>query len=136
MMKIRGKTVYHFKQTGSSEIYSQHRTFCNHGVNEVKLSKKAYFQHYFAENKSNMKLLWKGIKNVIKMKNTGVTSLSPFIANENGTKIADPQLIASNFNEYFFNIANNITSKIPRNAISPLRYLAPFNTSSFFITTC
>lgn len=82
-----------------------------------------------------MKLLWKGIRSVIKMTtNSGETNSIPFITNENGNKITDPNLIANNFNDYFINVTNKITSKIPRNSNSPLRYLASSNNS--YISHC
>ena len=53
---------------------------------------------------------------------------------ENGCKITDPDMIASNFNNYFLNVANKITSKIPRNPNSALKYLNAPNNNSFFIS--
>ena len=43
-------------------------------------------------------------------------------------------MIANNFNNYFLNVAKKITSKIPRNPNSALRYLNPPNNNSFFIS--
>ena len=81
-----------------------------------------------------MKLLWKGIRNVIKMKASNDINPIPNLKDENGTKITDPIIIANKFNDYFLNVANKITSKIPRNPNSPLRYLNDYNNNSFFLS--
>ena len=135
MMRIRDRIFQQFKQTESPEVYAQYKQFRNRVVNEIRNNKKTYFQNYFTENKSNMKLLWKGIRSVIKMKsNSGETNSIPFLTNDDGSKITDPSSIANNFNDYFINVASKITGKIPRNPNSPLRYLASANDSSFFIS--
>ena len=43
-------------------------------------------------------------------------------------------MIASNFNNHFLNVANKITSKIPRNPNSALKYLNTPNNNSIFIS--
>ncbi len=54
------------------------------------------------------------------------------LIDENGT-ITDPGMIANNFNNYFLNVANKITSKMTRNQNSVLRYLHSSNNINFFI---
>ncbi len=61
MMRIRDKIFQQFKQSESQEIYYFYKQFRNRVVNELKNSKTKYFQNYFTENKSNMKLQWQGI---------------------------------------------------------------------------
>ena len=134
MMRIRDKLFQQFKQTDSLEIYSFYKQFRNRVVNKQKTSKTKYFQNYFTENKSNMKLLWQGIRNVIKMKANDSEHSINNLTDENWCKITDPDMIASNFNNYFLNVANKITSKIPRNPNSALKYLNAPNNNSFFIS--
>ena len=62
-----------------------------------------------------MKLLWQRIRNVIKMKVNGNEHSICKLIDKNGCKITDPDKIANNFNKYFLNVANKITSSIPRN---------------------
>ena len=132
MMRIRDNLFQQFKQTESPEIHSFYKKFRNRVVNELKNSKVKYFQNYFTENKSNMKLLWQGIKNVMKV-NGNEHSICKLI-DKNGCKITDPDKIANNFNNYFLNVANKITSNIPRNPNSALRHLNAPNNNSFFIS--
>ena len=89
-MRIRDKLFQQFKQTDSLETYSFYKQFRNRVVNELKTSKTKYFQNYFTENKSNMKLLWQEIRNVIKMKANDSEHSINNLTDENGCKISDP----------------------------------------------
>ena len=66
MMRIRDRILQQFKQTESPQVYAHYKLFRNRVVNEIRNNKKTYFQNYFTENKSNMKLLWKGIRSVLR----------------------------------------------------------------------
>ena len=118
MMRIRDRTFQQFKQTESPEVYAHSKLSRNRVVNEIRNNEKTCFHNYFTENKSNMKLLWKGIRSVIKMRsNSGETNSIPFLTNDYGNKITDPSIIASNFNDYFINVASKITGKIPSSSL-------------------
>ena len=54
------------------------------------------------------------------------------LTDKNGRKISDPDMIANNFNNYFLNIANKITSNVPRNPNYVLKHLNAPNNHSFF----
>ena len=82
-----------------------------------------------------MKMLWKGIKNIISIRPGNFDSVR-FLKEENGSKISDPVKIANEFNNYFTNVADNITKRIPRTPKSPLDYLSNPNLDSFFISPC
>ena len=121
-------------QTDSPGIYSFYMKFRHCVVNELKNSKIKYFENYFTENKSNMNLLWQGIRTVIKMKVNGNEQSICKVIDKNGCKITNPDKIATNFNNYFLNVANKMTSNIPRNPNCTLRHPnAPIN-KSFFIS--
>ena len=62
MMKIRDKLFKQFKDSNSSTTLKAYKQFRNRVVNEIRQSKKNYYQQYFHENKNNMRMLWKGIK--------------------------------------------------------------------------
>ena len=70
-----------------------------------------------------MKMLWKGIKNIISIRPGNFDSVR-FLKEENGSKISDPVKIANEFNNYFTNVADNITKRILRTPKSPLDYLS------------
>ena len=131
-MRIRDNLFQQFKQTESPKTYSFYKKIRNHIVNELKNSKTKYFQNCFTENKSNINLLWQGIRNVMKA-NVNKHSIHK-LTNKNGCKIPDPDMTASNFNNYFLNVTKKIASNIPRNPNFALRYLNPPKNKSFFIS--
>ena len=107
MMKIR-----EFKSTKSPNDLKAYKQFRNRIVNEIRESKKSHFHQYFDEHKNNMKMLWKGIKNIISIRPGNFDSVR-FLKEENGSKISDPVKIANEFNNYFTNVADNTTKRIP-----------------------
>ena len=62
MIRKQEKLLQQLKVTNSPEIYSLFKKFRNHVAVELK---SEYFHRYFDQNRTNMKLLWKGIKSII-----------------------------------------------------------------------
>ena len=135
MMKIRDRLFQQFKLTKSPNNLEAYKQFQNRIVNEITESKKNYYHQYFDENKNNMKKLWKGIKSIISIKPGNFDTVG-FLKEGHGSKIVDPVEIANEFNNYFINVAINITKKIPRTPKSPLDYMSNPNLDSFFISPC
>ena len=135
MMKIRDKLFKQFKVSNSSTAFKVYKQFRNRVVNEIRKSKKNYYQQYFHENKSNMKMLWKGIKDIISLKPKNCDAFSHLVSDD-GLKISEPVNIANEFNEYFTKVADEITKKIPRTRKSPLSYLSNRNLNSLLISPC
>ena len=82
-------------------------------VSELRTSRIDYFDEYFTEHKSNMKMLWAGNKSIINIKSNKFYNISHLT--QNGKCIANQKDIAQVFNNYFTNtcIAANIDSEIP-----------------------
>ena len=135
MMKIRDRLFKKFKYTNSESDLKVFKLFRNRVVNELKESKKNYYHHYFDENKSNMKMLWKGIKSIVNLKANNLDTIS-HLTDNNGSEIKDPSTIANQFNHFFTNVANDITKTIPRNPRSPLTYLTNRNQESLLVFPC
>ena len=57
-----------------------------------------------------MKLLWKGIKDIISLKPNNTDTFSHLV-DDNGLKISNSVHIANEFNEYFTKVAEGITKK-------------------------
>ncbi len=135
MMRIRDKLFQQFKFTNSTVDFNAYKQFRNRVVNELRESKKSYYHNYFDENKSNMKMLWKGIKSIVSLKSNNLETIS-YLNDTDGSKITDPGEMANKFNHFFTNVASDITKKIPRTPKSPLAYLSNPNLDSFFIAPC
>ena len=80
-----------------------------------------------------MKLLWTGIKSIISIKNSQVNVINK-LKDKNGNIKTDPATMATIFNDFFVNVADNVTKRTPRSLKSPLDYLDNENPNSFFIT--
>ena len=68
MMKIRNKLLREYKLSNASTTYLAYKKFRNWVVNEIKSSKKKYFDKYFNDNRNSIKMTWKGIRNSIKLR--------------------------------------------------------------------
>ena len=55
-----------------------HKKFRNKVVSEIGKSKNDYYSQYFARHKSNMKMLWSGIRSIINVKSNVRISVSSF----------------------------------------------------------
>ena len=66
--KIRDSLFKRFKSSSSPGDLKAYKQFRNRIVLEERESNKSYRHNYFEEHKNDMKMLWKGIKNVISMK--------------------------------------------------------------------
>ncbi len=135
MIRIRDKLFQIFKLSNSVNDLQAYKQFRNRIVNEIWGSKNIYYHKYFEENKSNMKMLWKGIKGIISLSPGKLDAIS-YLNSKDGTKISDSVKIATEFNNYSTNFASSITEKIPRTPKSPLDYLSNPNLDSFFISPC
>ena len=73
-----------------------------------------------------------GVKSIINIKNSQVNVVNK-LKDSNGKITTDSAEMASRFNDFFVNVADSITKKIPRSPKSPLDYLGDENPHSFFI---
>ena len=110
-------------------LYSKFR---NRVVTEQRKGKIKYFQNYFEKHKSNMKMLWSGIKSVINTNTkTQFSNISHLL--DKGTQVNDPVKMANIFNNYFVNVGSAIDKTIPRTRKSPTDYLKKQNIT-FYIS--
>ena len=133
MMRLRDNILRTIRKKPDSAKCLLYKKLRNRVVIELKESKTNYFHNYFNNNSKNMKLLWSGIKSIINIKNSQVNVVNK-LKDSNGNITTDPAAMASRFNDFFVNVADSITKKIPRSPKSPLDYLGHENPHSFFIS--
>ena len=93
--KLFKKMINHPKPS-SKYLYSKFR---NRVVTEQRKGKIKYFQNYFEKHKSNMKMLWSGIKSVINTNTkTQFSNISHVL--DKGTQVNDPVKMANILNYY------------------------------------
>ena len=99
----------------------------------LKKSRKSYFTNYFQNDDLNdLKSTWKGIKNLISLKE--LPNVAPSNIFDNGRSLTEPQEIANAFNKYFVNVATDIQSSIRYSKNNFHDFLSPININSFFST--
>ena len=133
MMKVRDRLLKKMKRNKSETNRQFYKKCRNRVATELKKSKLEYYHNYFAKNEKNMRKLWDGINSII-AKKTCSHSIIDKVKDVNGKLLDDPTQMASNFNEYFVNVADSINKAIPRTPNSPLRYLGSANENSLFLS--
>ena len=121
MVRICDHMFGKMKRNRSDSNLQLYRKFRNRVTNEIKKSKLNYFHDYFSTNCQNIKRLWVGIKSIIS--NKGFVSASIGIIKDKEEIISDSTKISNIFNEYFVNVAENITKTLPKISESPINYL-------------
>ena len=102
---LRAKDIER-KQT----LYTHFKLYRNMLVTLIRKSKQNHFNKYFTDNVKNLRETWKGINNIIQIKNNNESL--PSCIFENGSSITDPSEIANAFNSYFSSIGETLQSKI------------------------
>ena len=108
------------KDPNNEHIKSAYNKFRNSVNNDIKTSKKEYFNKYFENCKSNMKKTWKGINDLIRSNNKS-THINQI--NYNNKLINDPKDMSNAFNNFFASVGPSTDKDIPKTPISPLSFL-------------
>ena len=133
MMAKRDKYLRKFHRTHSLDMEYLYKMFRNKVVSETRKSKNDYYAEYFTKHKTNIKMLWSGIRSIINFKSNVALNIS--CLSHDSLKVEDSKKMANIFNNVFINTAHNINMKIPRTRKSPLDYLISSKTNySFFIS--
>ena len=117
---------------GKLLIYHHFKIYRNMLVKLIRKSKQNHFAKYFSDNVKNLRQTWKGIGNVIKLKNN--TDSMPTCIFDKGSSVTDPFQIANTFNSYFSSVGETLQSKIHSSHISFRKYLKNPNVHSFFVS--
>ena len=100
----------------------------NRVASEQRREKIRHFQNYFDTHKTNMRMLWTGIKSIVNTKSKNQSSQISHVT-DNEKRIDDPVKMANIFYHYFVNIG----SCIPTTKKSPMDYLKSLNPNSMFL---
>ena len=133
MMRIRDRVLLRFKKHATDDNLKLYKKFRNRVSNEIKRSKEIYFHNFFSTNTQNMKNLWSGIKTIISHKSSNSSSINK-IKDKEGNVTSEPGRISNIFNDFFVNVADDITKTIPLTPKSPLDYLSNRTSNSLFLT--
>ena len=107
--------------------YNQYRK-CYDKV--IRAAKKLYFKHSFEQNKNNLRKTWDILREAIRKKNDK-TSLIKEIYSD-GLLFSNNIDISNKFNEYFTNVADNITNNLNPSDRDCSYYLTESNSNFLF----
>ena len=125
LQSIKTKNKLYKKFVRKPITYGQiYRTYRNNLTKIIKASKNAYYRVKFSNVKGNIKETWKVINGML---GKNVSNLNA-IVKINSKLSTDPQVISNGFNEYFSNIATNVTNSLPESDVTFDHYLPPANT--------
>jgi len=132
-IKMKNKLYRKYLKKRSSYYYEEFKRYRNKLNHLIKLSKQSYYNNYFASNRSNLKNTWKGIKEIIGLKN-GNCSLPSKVLSPDNEELNDCLSIANRFNSYFTSIENTISSSIPSTSQSPMDTLPCKTNENFYFS--
>ena len=87
-----------------AELHLQYKNHRNLLRIFLKKSKENYYKKYFESNWNNVKIIWKGIKSTITLRD--ITSSVPRTISQGENLITNPYDIANIFNNYFSSVAD------------------------------
>ena len=114
-----------------NEYENQYKILRNKITEDIRVSKKNYFQTFFSTNAMNIKNTWKGIKSIICLKNNKKSQPNSLLVNDK--LISKPKDVANTFNNYFSSIASSLQNKIHHHGKEFSHFLKEENPNSFFI---
>ena len=132
LMNYRDKLFNAMIKTPSPSNRYLYKKFRNRVVSEQRREKTRHFQNYFETHKTNIKMLWTGIKSIVNTKSKNQFSQISHLL-DNGKWINDPVKMANIFNHYFVNAGSCIDKSIPRTKKSPMDYLKSSNPNSMLL---
>ena len=130
-IQIKNRYYRKFLRTKSIYFHNKFKLYRNKLNHLLKISKKQYYNAYFARNIANSKNIWKGIRQITNIKQHPVQKSTTLLTDNQ--VITDPELVADTFNQYFANISNNLAETIPNVTKSPLDYLGGSPVDSSFV---
>ena len=98
VMHYRDKYFQKMKSNPSVNNKYFYHKFRNRLVSQQRRGKIKCFQNCFEENKTNMKMLWTGIKSIINVKAKNQIPLIPHLT-DNGSCVNDPVKMDNTFNK-------------------------------------
>lgn len=107
-------------KTNSNIYHRAYKTERNRVNKEIKRAKRDYYQECIDKNRSNPKLMWKHINQLI-CKGSKTTQISSLKVGEE--TISDEHVIADALNTYFTNIGPQLSNQIPDTNIGIEEYM-------------
>ena len=97
--------------TKKEKLFTEYKIIRNEVTKLKRDSKTDYYKKYFEQNRNKSSMVWKGIRSLVKLKNSNTSSYN--ISDNTGKHVSNQHKVANLFNDYFVNIGSNVEQKIP-----------------------
>ena len=131
-IKTKHKLFLVYINHNSTENHNKYKIYRNKLNHLIKISKNKYFTQKLENARSDLKVTWKILKDL--MKTTKRKSNYPNAFKYNNNMISDSALIAGQFNDYFTNIGPSLNLKLQDTNIDPMHYLGGNYVHSLFFS--
>ena len=133
--RIKNKTYRIFAKSRdkskSSEIYLKFKRYRDL-INTLKRkSQKQFHIDYFQKHMNNAKKAWTGINTILHKKKK--QNSSDIFLNVDGKLVTDQKIVSKLFNNYFVNVADSLSRKIPKPNTKYQDYLKNPNEHSIYL---
>ena len=128
---LKNKLYKKYLKSKNTYYFQKYKSYRNKLKHLILISKKSYYSRYFSANQNNIKETWKGIKQLITLKQSPASASTTIEAGNR--KLTSTQAIANAFNNYFTKIGSNLADGIPNSNIPFGNYLNAPLCSSFMI---
>ena len=112
----------------SFEIYRQYR---NRSNRIIEGAKDMYYECFFSQRVGDRKKTWNGI-NILMGREKSKGSIDEISLNDR--QVTNREEIASNFNQFFGSIAQNLADSVPLSTISPTEYIRNSVSDTIFLS--
>ena len=136
MMVKKDKYLRKFNRTISLDMEYLYKKFRNKVVSEIRKSKNDYYFQYSTKHKTNMKLLWSGIRSIVNFKSDVSSSISSLT--HDGFKVDEQKTWLTYFMKYLQILHKKSMRKFQEQEshLKIINHLKMLNLSlSFFIFT-
>ena len=110
-IQVKNKFYKKYLKTKSLYYHSKFKFYRNKLNHLKRISKSNYYSDYFNRNSNNSKLVWKGIKQIIRV--NPKTNESPAKTGDENREITDKKEISNTICEYFSNTGKQLADAIP-----------------------
>ena len=114
-MRFRDRLKNKAVKTGDHDLWDAYKKIRNQVNNEVKKTKKYYYNNRFHTVSNDSKKTWQTINELTGRKSNKSTVNGLMINKES---ISDPKKICNSFNKFFAEIGPQLANKIPRSGIN------------------
>ena len=93
LIKYRDRLLQKLNKNYSQNGEYLYKKFRNRIVSELRSNRVNYYNKYFTEHHSNMKMLWTGIRSIINIKSRKICNISQLV--QNGETVQNPKLMST-----------------------------------------